>query len=416
MGALAAVMMLLAAGVLAAGAVGVKRVLAEPPAPTVEIHTAATLTPVLAAGRPVAAPAQGSLALVATGPHLARTPVVEQQASTVRQIGSVAKVMTALVTLESRPLAVGESGPGYTMDATDVSYYTGDLAAGGSVVPVSRGEVFTERQLLLALLLPSGNNIAETLARWVGGTRSAFVSSLNARARALGMAHTTFADPSGFDDGTVSTADDLVILGAAALAVPALADVVKTTGATLPDGTSITNLDSLLTTEPGWLGIKTGSTNAAGGCLLFAASRPATGAAAGDAAHSVTLVGAVLGQPQLQDAITAAAAVVNSAAAEFAVVDPARLRPDVTGSVNASWGAATTVTLGQGATGDLLVLRAGQTLALSTSTRRLSTPVASGTRVGTVTATLDGTAVATWPVVTTATVEGPGLGWRLENN
>src|SRR5207302_1877705 len=114
-----------------------------------------------------------------------------------------------------------------------------------------------------------------------------------AQAIALGMRQTHFADPSGFDPATVSTAADLVRLGRAVLAVPALADIVATRQATLPDGTQLRNLDTLLDTEPGWLGIKTGDSDAAGGCLLFAARRPPSGSSG----PPVEVVGAVLGQP-----------------------------------------------------------------------------------------------------------------------
>ena len=105
-------------------------------------------------------------------------------------------------------------------------------------MPVSAGEQLSERDLLLALMLPSANNIAETLALRVSGSRDAFIAGLNAEASALGMASTHFADPSGYNPATVSTPGDLVKLARAALAVPALAAVVAARSATLPDGTA----------------------------------------------------------------------------------------------------------------------------------------------------------------------------------
>src|SRR5262249_7254994 len=159
-------------------------------------------------------------------------------------------------------------------------------------------------------------------------------------------------------------------------AEPALASVVTTRDSVMPDGTAIHNLDTLLVTEPGWLGIKTGSTNAAGGCLLFAARRPATGATAGDDADSVTLVGAVLGQPALVDALHAAAHLVGTAAPLFHVVDPSRLEPEVTGSVVAAWGTATTVRRGDNLAGTLVVVAAGTELSLSAATTPAPAPLA----------------------------------------
>jgi len=68
------------------------------------------------------------------------------------------------------------------------------------------------------------------------------------------MVHTHFADPSGFSSRTVSSASDLVILGRKVLDVPALAALVSTQRAQLPDGTVLDNLDTLLGSEPGWAG------------------------------------------------------------------------------------------------------------------------------------------------------------------
>ena len=115
------------------------------------------------------------------------------------------------------------------MTNADVALYRQALAAGGSNLPVRAGEVLTERDLLLALLLPSADNIAETLAVWVSGNRAAFIARLNATAAAMGMHHTHFADPSGLSVRTVSTAQDLVLLARAVIANPALAELVGTT-------------------------------------------------------------------------------------------------------------------------------------------------------------------------------------------
>jgi D-alanyl-D-alanine carboxypeptidase (penicillin-binding protein 5/6) len=365
----------------------------------------------------VAVPPQGSLAVQASGAHLAAgaatSSLVEQDAAHVRAIGSVAKVMTALVVLDVKPLRAGEAGPTYTVTAADVQLLKQEQAQGGSTAPVSSGEVFTERQLLLALLLPSGNNIAETLAVWAGGTRAAFLAQLNARAASLGMAGTHFADPSGFDDATVSTSDDLVKLGVAALAQPALAEVVATQQATLPDGTVVTNLDGLLATERGWLGIKTGSTNLAGGCLLFAARRTPAGST--DPADAITLVGAVLGQPTLDDALRAAKQAVDTGADQYAAVRADTLRPQLTGTVTSPWGPSAGVKLGPVASATAVVMRAGVPLSLSASATGATAPLASGTQVGTLVASAGTQEVVRWQVVTDTAVPAPDWTWLLRN-
>ena len=73
---------------------------------------------------------------------------------------------------------------------------------------VRAGEKLTERQALEAMLIPSGNNIAWMLARWDAGSDGAFVATMNARARSLGLRQTRYADASGADPATVSTAAD----------------------------------------------------------------------------------------------------------------------------------------------------------------------------------------------------------------
>ena len=111
-------------------------------------------------------------------------------------------------------------------DGADVQLYRQAVASGGSNLPVRAGEILSERDLLLALLLPSADNIAESLAVWVSGNRTAFIARLNAKAAALGMAHTHYADPSGLSNKTVSTAADLVLLAKAVIDNPTLADLV----------------------------------------------------------------------------------------------------------------------------------------------------------------------------------------------
>src|SRR5579862_3798901 len=103
---------------------------------------------------------------------------------------SVTKVMTALVLLGDKPLAAGESGPTISITEVDVQAYESDRAQDQSVVRVAVGEKISEYAALEGLLIPSGNNMAETLARWDAGSVAAFVAKMNARAKELGLAHT----------------------------------------------------------------------------------------------------------------------------------------------------------------------------------------------------------------------------------
>jgi D-alanyl-D-alanine carboxypeptidase (penicillin-binding protein 5/6) len=161
----------------------------------------------------------------------------------------------------------------------------------------------TERQALQALLLPSANNIAGVLARWDAGSVQQFVARMNVTARSLGMTHTRYTDPSGYDDATVSTAADQVRLVDRAMRLPVFASIVATPSATLPVAGTVHNTNTLLGRN-GFVGVKTGSTAAAGGCFAFRAIRWIHG-------KRTTITGVVLGQPGLVAAFAAADVMVD---------------------------------------------------------------------------------------------------------
>jgi D-alanyl-D-alanine carboxypeptidase len=112
---------------------------------------------------------------------------------------------------------------------------------------------------------------------------------MNATARSLGMTHTRYTDPSGYDDATVSTAADQVRLVDRAMRLPVFASIVATPSATLPVVGTVHNTNTLLG-HNGFVGVKTGSTAAAGGCFAFRAIRWIDG-------KRTTITGVVLGQP-----------------------------------------------------------------------------------------------------------------------
>jgi len=142
------------------------------------------------------------------------------------------------------------------------------------VVP---GEKLTERQALEALLIPSGNNIGAMLAGWDAGSQGAFVAEMNAQAGSLGLRSTRYADASGADPATVSTAGDQFVLTLRALQIPAFRQIVAMPQVTLPVAGVVYNVNSALGHD-GIVGVKTGSSSPAGGCLAFAAIRTATAA------------------------------------------------------------------------------------------------------------------------------------------
>jgi serine-type D-Ala-D-Ala carboxypeptidase (penicillin-binding protein 5/6) len=258
-------------------------------------------------------PAYGQAAFVQTGqPQVHAGP--NQHAAA---IASVAKVMTAYLVLRDHPLRLGQDGPTITLtdaDVADTERRRGQLE---SVVSVAAGEQLTERQALQALLLPSANNIAAVLARWDAGSVDRFVARMNAAARSLGMTHTRYTDPSGYDDATVSTAADQVRVVDRAMRLPVFASIVATPSATLPVAGTVHNTNTLLG-HNGFVGVKTGSTAAAGGCFAFRAIRWIDG-------KRTTITGVVLGQPgddQVAAGLAAADAIVDRITGHRAAPDP----------------------------------------------------------------------------------------------
>ena len=227
-------------------------------------------------------PLRGQAALVLGNGRPVASPD-EQPAA----IASLAKVMTAYLTLKHDPLSGGQEG--FTITVTEEQ--TQAEAQGQSVVAVRAGEQLTERQLLEALLVPSGNNIARMLATRLAGSEARFVAEMNAEARALGMDDTIYTDPSGFDPGTVSTAADQLRVFERAMRFPVFRQIVSMASVTLPVAGTLTNYNPLI--AEGYAG-KTGSDSAAGGCLAFFTHVTVGG-------RGLTAVGVVMGQGEGSD-------------------------------------------------------------------------------------------------------------------
>jgi serine-type D-Ala-D-Ala carboxypeptidase (penicillin-binding protein 5/6) len=261
-------------------------------------------------------PAYGQAAYVRGRQALIRASPNQHPAA----IASLAKVMTAYVVLRDHPLRPGEDGPTISVTEADVADTERRRRQQESVVSIEAGEQLTELQALQALLLPSANNVAAVLARWDAGSTARFVARMNATARSLGMSRTRYTDPSGYDDATVSTAVDQVRLVERAMRVRVFASIVGTSGATLPVAGIVHNTNILLGHD-GFVGVKTGSTDAAGGCFAFRAIRWLDG-------KRTAITGVVLGQPgrdRIVAGLAAAAAMVDRIAA-----DPVRgLRPRI---------------------------------------------------------------------------------------
>ncbi len=203
-------------------------------------------------------------------------------------IASLTKIMTAYLVLQEHPLAPSAAGPEITMDAADVADAAADAVNDDTSVPITVGEQLSERQLLEGLLVHSANDFADALARWDAGSVPRFVAAMNAEAKLLGMTATHYADPSGISAGSVSTAADQLRLAERALTVPAFAAIDDEPVVTLPLAGTLPNYVSAVGRD-GIVGVKSGFTQAAGGCLVLAADRMVGG-------RPVLVLAAVTGQ------------------------------------------------------------------------------------------------------------------------
>jgi D-alanyl-D-alanine carboxypeptidase (penicillin-binding protein 5/6) len=187
-------------------------------------------------------------------------------------IASLAKMMTAYQVLHDHPLGATGHGPSFRVTAADVADYQRRAKQHQSLLRVRAGQRLSEYTALQAMLIPSANNVAVMLARWDAGSVAKFVQKMNATAKSLGMTQTHYADPDGISPATVSTAADQLVLAEKAMAIPTFAKTVRQPVATFPIAGALFNYNSMIG-HHGFIGIKTGSDGAAGGCWAFAARR-----------------------------------------------------------------------------------------------------------------------------------------------
>lgn len=286
---------------------------------------------------------------------------------------SVTKVMTALIVLEDSKLKKGEDGPILVMTDADVRAYQADLQDKQSVVKIEAGEQLSLFQVLEAVLIPSANNLAETVARWDAGSIDTFVTKMNNRAAALHLVHTKFADVSGALSGSVSTSTDLVALGMVAMQNEVFAQIVARGQVTLPVAGTVYNVNAALG-QSGILGIKTGSGLNTGANFLFAANATVDGV-------TIVIYGCVMGQPTLDAAFARAKALI-AAMTPALHVKTVLARHQSVATYTTQWGEQTDLVPAQDvnlAEWPGMVLRHS----LSASSIVLDQPISPGTKEGT---------------------------------
>ncbi len=185
----------------------------------------------------------------------------ENNADSKSLIASTTKIMTALIVCEQCNVLDRMRIP---KEAVGIE---------GSSMYLKEGEVLTIQDLLYGLMLSSGNDAAVALAIYCGGTVEGFAGLMNDKAHALGMTGSHFVNPNGLDaPGHYSTARDLAILSAYAMANPIFRQTVSTKTVRIGERT-LQNHNKLLWRVEGADGVKTGYTQAAGRILVSSATR-----------------------------------------------------------------------------------------------------------------------------------------------
>jgi D-alanyl-D-alanine carboxypeptidase len=347
-------------------------------------------------------PAEGLAAVEVEGVGVMGTKGEQRPAP----IASVAKTMTAYVILRDHALKGRADGPMIEVDqqAEDESN-----APDESTVPIRKGQKLTEKQMLQLLMIPSGNNAARLLARWDSQSEGAFVQKMNDAAKTLGMDNTIYTDPSGLKATTVSTPLDQLKLAKTVMRDPVFREIVNTPQIEISGvpGT-IYNNNGWALLKPGVNGIKTGSSTAAGGNLLWSADTMVDGT-------KRRIVGAVFGvrtgatvHDKLQKAIADSITLIQAAqkAVESATVIK---KGDVVGYVDDGLGGRTPVVptedlegIGwRGLQGEIRV--EGDSIPRSAPAGTVVGEVSIGT----------GTGKATAPLVLQSTLEEPDLTAKL---
>jgi len=205
-----------------------------------------------------------------------------------RPIGSIAKLVTALVVLQRVPLAPGQPGPMFPMTEQDVQLFQDQQARGLQTAPVEAGQQLSTRDLLARSLVLSSNNHTLSLVDRIFGGELAYLQAAREWLHAKRITGIELADATGASPQTRGTPTALMQLGRLADADPTIRELVAQ--GSVQDGTTLLRGTNDLLGVSGIDGLKTGNTDAAGYCILFSAPLHP-----GDAHDSRRIIGVVLG-------------------------------------------------------------------------------------------------------------------------
>ena len=284
--------------VLAITGATVVRVGAGALSPRAAAHIMQVSRQVTATPTPTPTPAPGPSGIKIAGGALVNAATDQilwsDNLNTERPIGSIVKVMTAMVVIEE-----GDLSQVITVPKSVIAYLKSQDQP--SVAGLVVGDRLTAQELLEALMLPSGCDAAYTLAMTYGPGITAFIAKMNALAQQLNLTSTHFSNFDGMpwptEHSEWSTPANLIMMGLDAMQSPVFRAIVAQSSYRLPSGHGHhaylwQNANPLIGTWPGSstyagaIGIKSGDTKAAKNCLLFEATR-----------DGLTLIGVTLGTP-----------------------------------------------------------------------------------------------------------------------
>ena len=316
-------------------------------------------------------------------------------------MASITKIITALVVLESFPLAPGEAGPTVTMTSADAALYGSYLAQNGTVSTVRAGMTFTERELLDLTLIKSANNYTMSMVLWAFGSQDAYLTAARAWLTAHGLDQIIVNEPTGIDPANVAPVAQLIELGKIALEHPVVAEIVATQQIEVPQVGVLPNTNQLLGIS-GVDGIKTGTLDDFGANLLFSADYMV-------GESSVTIVGVVLGGPTHDQIDADIVALLGTAVANFTEVEVAA-DAETFASYEAIWGDSVAAVAAGRVT---LLTWAGAPVEVEVVTDEVRTGTA-GEDVGDLRFT-SGPKTVTIDLELAADLDDPGPWWRLTN-
>jgi D-alanyl-D-alanine carboxypeptidase (penicillin-binding protein 5/6) len=333
-----------------------------------------------------------------------RRVLFEENANTPLPTASMAKMMTALITME-------EIRDGRLALDSPVTISARTARMGGSQIYAKQGQTFPVRTLLAALMIQSANDAAEALAEKIAGSAENFADLMNSRGKALGLNHSTFYDPHGLPNSQdakridTMSAHDLAMLGMEIMRYPLIREYAKTPTMPFANGTftsGLTNPNHLI--NPGKrdyfdaaTGIKTGFSAPAGYCVTASARR-------GDMEVVCVIMGAKAAAGP-ESAFGLASRFMNQAFDNWTVL-PALHKGGVVGQKAVTDGREATVAAVASSNASALVPRGHQgEVKVVLQSSAIDAPVRRGEPVGMALVQQNGQTIARVPVIAGSSVE-----------